>query len=303
MNYYNLTSSVFSDESFTGFRNMYRLTTRITGIAISLCTVVLICTIDYLTGSELSFSIFYLIPISITTILLGCKAGYLTAFLSALCWLVADLAANHAYSNDLIPYWNTAVRLGYFIAHTVLLSAIISSRDKMRNMAFHDPLTGASNWRFFEETVRRSLSEMRRSRKPITLSYIDLDNFKQVNDTFGHETGDEVLKTVVESIQNSIRPSDLLARMGGDEFALLLPDTNSENSRPVLSRIAENFNSLMTAQKYPVTMSIGAVSFNTPPISVEAMVQQADELMYAVKKAGKNNIKYSEWPPVISRLS
>jgi len=101
---------------------------------------------------------------------------------------------------------------------------------------------------------------------------------------------------VVETISNNIRPSDLLARTGGDEFALLFPDTDFASSAQVLNRLRENFQSIMTDKSYPVSLSIGTVTFTIVPSSLEEMLKKADTLMYSVKKEGKNNIKHEEWP-------
>jgi len=267
------------------------------GFVASVLAVGFLGVTDCISGSELSFSIFYLIPISFATLFNGRTMGFLVSVLSAATWLAADLASGGHYSHVVIPYWNTAVRLGYFSLHTVLLSVLLGMIEQMRVLALRDPLTGASNWRFFEETGRREIERMRRSKKPMTLSYIDLDNFKLVNDSFGHGAGDDLLKMVVDTIQSNIRPTDLLARAGGDEFALLFPDTDVQGSRMILTRLREAFNTTITGKDYPVTMSIGSVTFTVLPSSLEAMLAKADGLMYAVKKEGKNNIKHEQWPP------
>jgi diguanylate cyclase (GGDEF)-like protein len=252
--------------------------------------------IDYTTGPQLSFSIFYLIPISYVVFFNGRRAGIFISLVCATVWMTADLAAGAHYSSSLIPYWNAAVRLGYFCLHTYLLSYLRGMIETMRELAFYDPLTGAPNWRLFKETAQKEMAIMRRLKKPITVAYVDLDNFKSINDTFGHDAGDTLLKVAVETIQKNIRSSDLFTRAGGDEFVLFLPDTDIKYSFSVLSRIRDIFSGEMTKRNYPVTMSMGAITFRTIPSTIEEMIKKTDSLMYTVKKEGKNDIRHMVWP-------
>ena len=268
----------------------------IIGVIISFILVAFLGLTDYLTGAELSFSIFYLIPVTLATLLSGFKWGITVSVVSAGVWGFADIIAGHVYSNSAIPFWNSTVRLGYFAVHTLLLKVLLLMIERIRELSLKDPLTGAYNWRYFNETALRELQNARRSNKPITIAYTDLDNFKTVNDTLGHETGDELLKKTTAIFKESIRPHDLFARIGGDEFSLLLPETDMESSRIVLNRLREKLLAEMNRLGYPVTISMGAVTFRTIPSSVESLIKQADELMYKVKREGKNAILFSEWP-------
>ena len=130
---------------------------------------------------------------------------------------------------------------------------------------------------------------------PFTLAYIDLDNFKTVNDQLGHATGDQVLRTVVSSVKKNIRRTDIVARLGGDEFALLLPETNQESARVVLSKIQDGLLEEMRKNNWPVTFSIGVLTCRVAPPSTDALVSMADELMYSVKHDGKNGVKYATY--------
>ena len=96
-------------------------------------------------------------------------------------------------------------------------------------------ITGAANWRYFEEYAQKEIVRERRSKRPLTLAYFDLDNFKQINDSFGHDVGDDLLKMVAKIIQSQLRPSDMLSRVGGDEFAILLSETGYDGANIGLS--------------------------------------------------------------------
>ena len=162
-------------------------------------------------------------------------------------------------------------------------------------LAHIDYLTGAINMRFFYELAGIEIDRFQRYGHPFTLCYIDLDDFKTVNDKFGHATGDLVLSIVADSIKKQIRKTDIFARLGGDEFALLLPETSADAARVAISKIRVEFLKQMQQSNWPVTFSMGVLTCNLHPVSVEELVRQADEVMYQSKDSGKNIIKYSAY--------
>lgn len=265
-------------------------------LGITLALVGIIGYADYVTGNEISFSVFFLVPISLIT-LQDRGSGYVIALLSAAVWLVNDLISGTVYTHPLIPYWNATVRLIYFLLHATLLSTLVSMLRHEHSLARQDSLTTAANWRHFEETAELELQRARQSGLPITLAYLDLDNFKQVNDTLGHAVGDELLQNVVHTLQRTTRHQDVVARLGGDEFALLLPGIGRHEVQPVLQRICRSLQELFADLKtVAVTASIGAITFTRIPPTLEEMIQKADHLMYEVKSSGKNQCRLTFWP-------
>jgi diguanylate cyclase (GGDEF)-like protein len=128
---------------------------------------------------------------------------------------------------------------------------------------------------------------------------MDLDNFKTVNDLKGHEGGDEVLRQVAQALRKHTRQSDVVARLGGDEFVALFPETGSVPAREAVQKVLGQLLGAMRKGNWPVTFSIGAVTFECPMNTVRETLKLADDLMYAAKKDGKNSIRYAVWKDAV----
>ena len=263
---------------------------------ITLVCSVLLGVLDYLIGPELSFSVFYIGPIVLAGWYGGRWVGGLLVIASAGIWLCADLAAGSVYSHWMIPVWNTLVRIAFFI---IILWLLLVVREKLaleESLADTDPLTGLANRRFFMEQLERECSRAQRYPEPFTIAYFDLDNFKYVNDTLGHDAGDELLTVVSSTLSSSVRTVDFSARLGGDEFAVLFPILEEDKALAVLEKLQTELLAAMTEKQWPVTFSIGAITFTRITESSRDMVKKVDDLMYEVKKSGKNNIRHLVWP-------
>ena len=265
-------------------------------IVIGVALIGLIGFVDFLTGYELAFSVFYVIPISLITWFVGQRFGLVTSLVGAFVWISADIAAGHPYSNPYIPIWNTIIRLAFFVLITLFLSSMRSAGERERELARIDYLTGAANSRVFYELVQTEINRLNRYGHPFTLAYIDLDNFKNVNDQFGHSIGDQVLRTIVNSARKHLRKTDVVARLGGDEFALVLPETDQKSARVVLPKIQGYILAEMKQCNWPITLSIGVLTCsNDMPLTTDELVSKVDDLMYSVKRNGKNAINYSTY--------
>ncbi len=251
--------------------------------------------LDYLTGDDIAFSLFYLIPIALLTWLTGRWLGMAAAIASALVWVVTDIAAGGPYLPASIYVWNTFIVLGFFVIVVLLLSALKNALEHERELAHTDYLTGAINRRFFFELLQMEIERSQRYAHPFTIAYIDIDNFKEVNDRFGHITGDRVLSLVVERTRWHIRKTDLVARLGGDEFSVLLPETNQEAAQIILSKIQSEILAGMQSANWPVTISIGALTCVSAPPGTQEVIGMVDDLMYSVKHTGKDSIKFSSY--------
>lgn len=263
---------------------------------IGFCLVPLFGCIDYLTGYEVSFSLFYLAPISLVTWFISKQWGLVISTFSAITWLIADIYSGQSYSNSLIYLWNTLIRFGFFIIVTLLISALKKEFSKEQELTRVDYVTGAVSVRNFYELAQKEINRSQRYGHPLTFAYIDIDNFKGINDQYGHSVGDRVLRTLVSIIKRQIRSTDTIARLGGDEFLLMLPETNQEQARALIPRINQSLADEKLHPTWSVTVSIGVVTYTDLLKSVDDMVKMADELMYSVKTKGKNGVRYTEYP-------
>ncbi len=260
-----------------------------------LALIAVLAVIDYATGPDLSVFIFYLVPVFLSTWLISNIAGILMSLLSAVAWSLSDLLSSRTYSDAIIPYWNLLMELLFFLIIVYLLSLLKGSLEHERRMARTDPLTGAVNSRHFRDLAQTEISRAGRYGHVFTFVYFDVDDFKAVNDRYGHSEGDVLLKLTVTTIHQHIRASDLLARIGGDEFVMLLPETDRTTARSVLGKVRRELDQAVQARGWTVTFSFGMMTFNEAPVSLHEMMKRTDELMYRSKREGKNRVCDSEY--------
>ena len=257
---------------------------------IALLLILGVALIDIVTGPEIAFSIFYVLPIAMLAWYHGWRAARVSVFASGLAWLIADTLSGATYSIDGIQYWNAGVRTGFFFIIALILSQLRHALREEHRLARTDALTGVSNSRSFLEFATLELARQRRYDHPISIAYLDCDNFKRVNDFYGHAKGDELLRKVAMVTAQTLREVDIVARLGGDEFGILLPESDQKAAASVMKKLR---NALKTVgQEYGVTFSMGVVTYLQPAESVDAMLNAADKLMYDVKRAGKNASRF-----------
>lgn len=261
-------------------------------VAISLAMLLGLIALDLTVGFVLSLTMLYLIPITLCTWYVSGRVGQLLTATAAVAWLADGIIAEISLP---VTLWNAGVRLLFFLLFIHLLTTLRDSYERERSLARSDPLTGVFNRRAFHDLLAHELARMRRITLPLTVAYLDLDNFKAINDLLGHSSGDQLLIRLTTVMRENLRTIDQVARVGGDEFVILMPSTSAPAAEVALGRLQRTAQEAMRLSHWPVTLSIGAVSFYEPPESIDQVIGLADHTMYMVKKTGKNNVQVIAW--------
>ena len=265
---------------------------RFAALIISSIVVLALGYSDYIAGPYISFQIFYLIPIALVAWFAGLWFSITPLALSVLIWLFDETLRSPDYGNPAIPYWNLVIKIIFFVIFIYTLHGLRRALDREKTVSRIDYLTGIANSRYFHEMAYKELNRTNRYDRPLTLAYIDLDNFKRINDTFGHVAGDTMLRTTAYVLKNSVRASDTVARIGGDEFAILFPETDYASGDVVAGRIRREILSMIDKNRWFSTISMGVLTCINPPSNIDTLITKADRLMYLAKEEGKNIIKH-----------
>ena len=259
-------------------------------------SVSLLGVLDHLNGPDVSLLIFYVVPVFVAAWYAGRAAGFAACAVSGLAWFaVAHLSHEH-YAHPLIAYWNAFVRLGSVVIMAQLVASFRRSLGQERELARTDYLTGAVNGRSFAEAAEGEIQRARRHGHTFSVAFMDVDDFKLVNDRLGHSAGDRLLMLVSDTIRANVRSVDVVARLGGDEFAVLMPETDERASEVMLRRVRRELLEAARRKGWPVTFSAGVITWLEPPAGVDEMKHAADELMYTAKRQGKNSIRHAVSP-------
>jgi len=269
----------------------------------ALAAVGVIGWLDFKTG-PVAMSLFYFVPIVVTAWRAGSTSSVFVALASGGAWLASEMALmQHA---EQIIFWNCFTRTATFVTIAIMVSVVRSDRDSLRRLndqlaaaleaearvARTDPLTGLPNSRSFREALERELARGQRENGAIGISYIDLDNFKRINDSLGHDAGDDVLRRVGEALRRSVRAEDVAARLGGDEFAIISVRPTEEGLSTIAKRIlAEIAEISRDYEGKGFGCTLGMILFPVAPVDAVAAVAQADALMYEVKARSKGTFE------------
>lgn len=259
-------------------------------LVLSFAGVVAVGFVDYFTGFQVRVYALYFVPLC-----LGAWFGnsLSTAGLVTICaftWSVSNHLAGLRYDDPLIWPLNFLINATGFGTVGALVRMLRRSLDSERVMSRTDALTSLWNSRVMTERIDAEISRQRRSGRPFVLAYMDMDDFKKVNDLLGHSSGDNLLRAIGERLRTGSRATDTAARLGGDEFMLLLPETGIDEGKTVLARIHALLWDVLAGSVPGTGVSIGAVSFEGVQISTEEAIRLADSVMYEVKRSGRNGI-------------
>jgi diguanylate cyclase (GGDEF)-like protein len=247
---------------------------------------------DDITGPDVAFTLLYLGPIGFATWFVSLPAGVAVSVASAIASFGVDLSTRRIPLPGAILAWNLGVQLGVFLALVALLAALKNRLEGEQLLARTDPLTLVANRRAFLELAAVEIERARRTGRPLTVAYLDCDDFKVINDRFGHAQGDALLTLVATTLRGGTRSMDVVARLGGDEFGLLLVDTDGPTAAALVDRLRTAVQASMAGRGWIMTLSVGACTFVAPPRSVDDMLLHADRLMYEAKRAGKDAARF-----------
>ena len=260
---------------------------RIFNLALGTGFAILFGIFDIITPPAYSFIMLYIFPIALTTWFAGQSAGFLISFICIAFWIQTN------QQTDLTAFsWNVLSNLSIYFVVSIMLTKLRHMWEKETILSRTDQLTGVMNRRAFEEIVEYEILSLQRRKSPFSLAYLDLDNFKEVNDRYGHKKGDELLKAVVLCLKENLRRTDVVARMGGDEFTIFLPATDQGAIKLVMQKLLEQLRALNRNNNWPTTISIGVVTSVDSNCDLETTISLADRLMYEVKDNGKNDVSY-----------
>ncbi|HEV8265094.1 MAG TPA: GGDEF domain-containing protein [Gemmatimonadales bacterium] len=267
---------------------MTHTTRHLLGIGGSAVFTLIIYLANDLSPPQIKLALLYLVPVLIATWYEGIWWGVGFTLVSMALRLVIELEQQ--------PGTTVALSLVNQLAFAALAGiAMMTFRNLRRTqeqlalLATHDLLTDVLNARAFAERLTRELERTRRYARPLALIYLDLDDFKVVNDTHGHQTGDAVLRLVADAMRSSVRQADVVGRLGGDEFAVLMPETDAQVADTAAQRLATGLRTVFKGTP-TVTASIGVVSCTDKEATTDDLLRRADQAMYEAKRTGKDRV-------------
>jgi diguanylate cyclase (GGDEF)-like protein len=233
--------------------------------------------------------ILYIIPVLLVTWTEGLAWGIMFG--------IASIGMREMVALDQMPAdtplpWRIVNGAAYVAVVAVAMAGLQTlrrSQAQLAQLVIQDQLTNVLNARAFSDRLTQELDRNRRYPRPLALLYMDLDDFKVINDTHGHQTGDAVLRLVADAMRGSVRQADIVGRLGGDEFAVLMPETDAQVADAAAKRLVAGLRNVFKGTPN-VTASIGVVSCTATDASTDDVLRRADQAMYDAKRMGKDRV-------------
>jgi diguanylate cyclase (GGDEF)-like protein len=286
---------------------------------------ILIGIIDYVTLDFFVFE-FYLLPVALAVWFSGRNVGIFVAFVSVSAEIILDIITSFHHSHPWVHYSNFLLNFSFFMVIIYLLvflkktlenlktvtevekiinkqlrseveqrkrleAEIIKTQEELRRLSITDSLTGLYNRRGFLSLAEQQIKVAKRNRQDIGLIFADLDNLKWINDNLGHKEGDSVLVEVANILKESFRESDVIARIGGDEFVVIAIQARKDSDNVITARLQKNLDRRNTkaVRNYKLSLSIGVVYYDTvQPRTIDELLSAADKLMFEQKQAKRS---------------
>ncbi|MDO6613441.1 diguanylate cyclase [Shewanella sp. 1_MG-2023] len=264
-------------------------------LLLALLVILAISIAHIVIGETIDVGLFYIFSVLLVSWYGSKKAGISLALLSVIVLVVTE----DYFSQFSVPM---SELLLFSVPYALVFSGVAIMTTNFRNVyrveteaADTDSLTGAHSVRSFYVELANELLRSQRYDHVFSLVYLDIDNFKGINDSLGHSVGDKLLIEVANCLVLSLRATDIVARLGGDEYACLLPETKQEEAKSAFLKAKKLLKDRMRKNKWPVSFSVGLVTFENIPGDIKEAMEIADKLMYSVKNEKKDNIAYKVW--------
>ncbi|HXM38376.1 MAG TPA: GGDEF domain-containing protein [Gemmatimonadales bacterium] len=267
---------------------MRRSVQHLAGLGAGGALMLVIYLANELTPPDVKLGLLYLVPVLLITWYEGIWMGAV--------FIVAAMALRMAVELEQQPGISVGISLLNQMSFAVVAGVAMlayrrlrRSQEELARLATQDQLTNVLNARAFADRLTQELERNRRYPRPLALLYLDLDNFKVINDSHGHQTGDAVLRLVADAMRSSVRQADVVGRLGGDEFAVLMPETDAQLADAAAKRLAAGLRNVFKGTP-SVTASIGVVSCTATDANTDDLLRRADQAMYDAKRLGKDRV-------------
>lgn len=259
----------------------------------SIALVFVLGWVDIETGLEVHLHFLYVLSIALASWLVNRRAGIYIAILCDIVVLAADIIGDRQYSAPWILYWNFLMRGGLFVFVALALSQLRSKFETLSELAGRDMLTGLPNVRAFYDLTSREIDNALNLQR-LSLAFVDIDGLKWINQRLGYATGDQLLCMIAQTIKQNVPRPELIGRVGGTAFAVLLPNVTSQEASAILERIQKDLKEERRKYAQPVTFNISAVACPKVPRNMAELMHEAELRMNRMKGSSKDAIQISE---------
>ncbi len=245
---------------------------------------------DLVRRADLNFSYLYLLPIFLASWFVSRNMGIAVALWASVMWFAGELILDRSYADAAIPAWNLLTRVGALVVCAAMLAQLRAKFSELSRLAARDFLTGLPNGHAFYELAANEIKQVS-SAEPLTLATIFVNGVQMVNYRFGYPAGDQMLCTIAHTIQQQVPRPELVGRMGGTSFSVLLPNTTSDHANLILQKVHEALDLQRSKFSHPLTFFFSAVACANAPKTLAELLYQADTQMERIKSSAKDQIQ------------
>lgn len=261
-------------------------------VARSICilSILMLGLVREATDIEFALASLLVLPVLLMAWMDGTTIGLVVALVAAVTWGAEDIIAEKQFDAPWIPWANAVTRWMTYTVVAYLAAQVRLQFEREHERATRDPLTGLLNRRAYLQAGAQEAERSMRYRHSMAVAFLDLDDFKLLNDRRGHDVGDRALQATADALRGAVRAGDLVARLGGDEFSVLLPEIGFNSAIAVGRKLSQAVN-VALLDFPPVRVSIGVAWFKDTDFDFPSMMKSADRLMYEAKKSGKESLQ------------